>query len=47
MRFLFVSRILQAFTDGGSLLKVVDSKTPEGLNSVFATNLFGHFLLVQ
>ncbi|XP_062515633.1 3-keto-steroid reductase/17-beta-hydroxysteroid dehydrogenase 7-like [Corticium candelabrum] len=43
----YPSRILQAFTDGGSLLKVVDSKTPEGLNSVFATNLFGHFLLVR
>ena len=42
-----LSRIVQAFTDGGSLLKGVDGKTPEGLQTVFATNLFGHFLLVR
>jgi 17beta-estradiol 17-dehydrogenase/3beta-hydroxysteroid 3-dehydrogenase len=43
----YPSRLVQAFTDGGSLLKGVDDKTPEGLQTVFATNLFGHFLLVR
>ena len=35
------------FTTGDGLLKQVDSVTEDGLQNIFATNLFGHFTLVR
>lgn len=31
---------------GGDLLPVTDSQTSDGLQQIFASNLFGHFVLV-
>lgn len=35
------------FQTGYGLLKQVDGITSEGLKEVFATNVFGHFVLVM
>lgn len=35
------------FATGEGILTQKDSVTPDGLQDVFATNLFGHFLLVS
>ena len=35
------------FTTGDGLLKQVDGKTEDGLQTIFTTNLFGHFTLVR
>nr|XP_022340053.1 3-keto-steroid reductase-like isoform X1 [Crassostrea virginica] len=40
-------KMLHMFTTGEGLLLQGDSVTEEGLQQVFATNLFGHFVLVQ
>ncbi|XP_062621070.1 3-keto-steroid reductase/17-beta-hydroxysteroid dehydrogenase 7-like isoform X2 [Saccostrea cucullata] len=40
-------KILHMFTTGEGLLLQTDKITQEGLQQVFATNLFGHFVLVQ
>ncbi|KAJ8314340.1 hypothetical protein KUTeg_008901 [Tegillarca granosa] len=34
-------------TTGHGLLQQTDEDTPEGLKQIFATNLFGHFVLIQ
>ena len=39
--------MLHMFTTGEGLLLQGDSVTEEGLQQVFATNLFGHFVLVS
>ena len=35
------------FTTGDGLLQIVDSTNSDGLKQIFATNLFGHFVLVS
>lgn len=35
------------FSTGEGILTQKDCTTPDGLQEVFATNLFGHFLLVS
>lgn len=35
------------FATGEGILTQKDGVTPDGLQEVFATNLFGHFLLVS
>lgn len=35
------------FATGEGILTQWDGVTPDGLREVFATNLFGHFLLVS
>lgn len=35
------------FSTGGNLLRTVDDSTPEGLRKVFATNVLGHYLMIQ
>lgn len=35
------------FATGDGLLKQEDGTTSDGLAQIFATNLFGHFVLVQ
>uniref|UniRef100_A0A673A8F6 Hydroxysteroid (17-beta) dehydrogenase 7 n=1 Tax=Sphaeramia orbicularis TaxID=375764 RepID=A0A673A8F6_9TELE len=44
---LFSSKIITMFATGEGILTQKDSVTPDGLQEVFATNLFGHFLLVR
>ena len=34
------------FTHGGCFVQVEDTDTPDGLKDIFATNAFGHFVLV-
>lgn len=42
------SRIISMFsTGGGGILTQEDSVTADGLQEIFTTNLFGHFLLVS
>ncbi|XP_065828809.1 3-keto-steroid reductase/17-beta-hydroxysteroid dehydrogenase 7-like isoform X2 [Oscarella lobularis] len=43
----YPSHVLQALVDGGQLLECVDELTEDGLQAIFATNVFGHFLLVK
>ncbi|XP_056015180.1 3-keto-steroid reductase/17-beta-hydroxysteroid dehydrogenase 7-like isoform X2 [Ostrea edulis] len=40
-------KILHMFTTGEGLLLQTDNTTNEGLQQVFATNLFGHYVLVR
>ncbi|KAM4738965.1 3-keto-steroid reductase/17-beta-hydroxysteroid dehydrogenase 7 isoform 2-T2 [Anableps anableps] len=42
-----VSKVITMFATGEGILTQKDSVTPDGLQQVFATNLFGHFLLVR
>ncbi|XP_056271541.1 3-keto-steroid reductase isoform X1 [Pseudoliparis swirei] len=44
---LFSSRVVSMFTTGEGILTQRDGVTPDGLQDVFATNLFGHFLLIR
>uniref|UniRef100_A0A672TFR1 3-keto-steroid reductase/17-beta-hydroxysteroid dehydrogenase 7 n=1 Tax=Sinocyclocheilus grahami TaxID=75366 RepID=A0A672TFR1_SINGR len=44
---LFSSNVVRMFATGEGLLTQEDKVTPNGLQEVFATNLFGHFLLVR
>ncbi|XP_054459346.1 3-keto-steroid reductase [Anoplopoma fimbria] len=44
---LFSSRIISMFATGEGILTQRDCVTPDGLQEVFATNLFGHFLLIR
>ncbi|RVE74026.1 hypothetical protein OJAV_G00037040 [Oryzias javanicus] len=46
-RGLFSSKIITMFATGEGILTQWDGVTPDGLREVFATNLFGHFLLVR
>ncbi|XP_041861781.1 3-keto-steroid reductase [Melanotaenia boesemani] len=44
---LFSSKVINMFATGEGILTQTDCVTPDGLQEVFATNLFGHFLLVR
>ncbi|XP_077440504.1 3-keto-steroid reductase/17-beta-hydroxysteroid dehydrogenase 7-like isoform X1 [Vanacampus margaritifer] len=44
---LFSSSIITMFATGEGILTQKDGVTPDGLQEVFATNLFGHFLLIR
>ncbi|XP_019752289.1 3-keto-steroid reductase-like isoform X2 [Hippocampus comes] len=44
-RGLFSSSVITMFATGEGILTQKDGVTPDGLQEVFATNLFGHFLL--
>ncbi|XP_068175984.1 3-keto-steroid reductase/17-beta-hydroxysteroid dehydrogenase 7 [Antennarius striatus] len=44
---LFSSNIITMFATGEGILTQKDCLTHDGLQSVFATNLFGHFLLIR
>ncbi|KAM8745919.1 3-keto-steroid reductase/17-beta-hydroxysteroid dehydrogenase 7 [Acanthopagrus schlegelii] len=44
---LFSSRVVAMFATAEGILKQKDGITPDGLQEVFATNLFGHFLLIR
>ncbi|XP_019752287.1 3-keto-steroid reductase-like isoform X1 [Hippocampus comes] len=46
-RGLFSSSVITMFATGEGILTQKDGVTPDGLQEVFATNLFGHFLLVR
>uniref|UniRef100_A0A3Q2Q4P2 Hydroxysteroid (17-beta) dehydrogenase 7 n=1 Tax=Fundulus heteroclitus TaxID=8078 RepID=A0A3Q2Q4P2_FUNHE len=41
------SNVITMFATGEGILAQKDAVTPDGLQQVFATNLFGHFLLVR
>lgn len=47
MLILSYRKILHMFSTGEGLLLQRDSLTTEGLQQVFATNLFGHYVLVS
>lgn len=47
MLVLAYRKILHMFSTGEGLLLQRDSLTTEGLQQVFATNLFGHYVLVS
>uniref|UniRef100_UPI0037E9AD3A 3-keto-steroid reductase/17-beta-hydroxysteroid dehydrogenase 7 isoform X2 n=1 Tax=Semicossyphus pulcher TaxID=241346 RepID=UPI0037E9AD3A len=44
---LFSNKIITMFATGEGILTQKDSITSDGLHEVFATNLFGHFLLIR
>nr|XP_020467884.1 3-keto-steroid reductase-like isoform X1 [Monopterus albus] len=44
---VFSSDIITMFATGKGILTQKDSVTPDGLQEVFATNLFGHFILIR
>ncbi|XP_061540120.1 3-keto-steroid reductase/17-beta-hydroxysteroid dehydrogenase 7-like [Phycodurus eques] len=44
---LFSSNIITMFSTGEGILTQKGGVTPDGLQEVFATNLFGHFLLIR
>ncbi|XP_078115477.1 3-keto-steroid reductase/17-beta-hydroxysteroid dehydrogenase 7 isoform X2 [Sander vitreus] len=44
---LFSSHIITMFATGEGILTQKDCVTPDGLQQVFETNLFGHFLLIR
>ncbi|XP_047230292.1 3-keto-steroid reductase isoform X1 [Girardinichthys multiradiatus] len=44
---LFSSNVITMFATGEGILTQKDGVTTDGLQQVFATNLFGHFLLVR
>ncbi|TRY77624.1 hypothetical protein DNTS_005777 [Danionella cerebrum] len=44
---LFSRNVVNMFATGEGLLTQEDKLTPNGLQEIFATNLFGHFLLVK
>ncbi|XP_060890769.1 3-keto-steroid reductase [Labrus mixtus] len=46
-RGLFSSKIIAMFATGEGILTQKDCVTTDGLQDVFATNLFGHFLLIR
>uniref|UniRef100_A0A3B5LW56 3-keto-steroid reductase/17-beta-hydroxysteroid dehydrogenase 7 n=1 Tax=Xiphophorus couchianus TaxID=32473 RepID=A0A3B5LW56_9TELE len=46
-RGLFSSKVITMFATGDGILTQKDGVTPDGLQQVFATNLFGHFLLIR
>lgn len=46
-RGLFSCKVISMFATGEGLLTQTDKVTSDGLQEVFATNLFGHFLLVR
>ncbi|XP_043984992.1 3-keto-steroid reductase isoform X2 [Gambusia affinis] len=46
-RGLFSSKAITMFATGDGILTQKDGVTPDGLQQVFATNLFGHFLLIR
>jgi len=41
------SRFVHMFATGDGLLRQTDGTTDDGLKQIFATNLFGHFILVS
>lgn len=48
IKVTFVCRkMVHMFTTGDGLLVVKDSPTPDGLQKTFATNVFGHYVLVS
>lgn len=44
---LFSSRVITMLATAEGILTQKDSVTPDGLQEVFTTNLFGHFLLIR
>lgn len=44
---MFSSRCIQMFTTGEGLIVQKNGKTADGLMNVFATNLFGHYVLIK
>ncbi|XP_056605625.1 3-keto-steroid reductase [Triplophysa dalaica] len=44
---LFSRNVVRMFATGEGILTQEDKVTPDGLQEVFSTNLFGHFLLVR
>ncbi|XP_047443919.1 3-keto-steroid reductase [Mugil cephalus] len=44
---LFSSNVITMFATAEGILTQRDGVTPDGLGEIFATNLFGHFLLVR
>ncbi|XP_018525860.1 3-keto-steroid reductase [Lates calcarifer] len=44
---LFSSKIITMFATGEGILTQKDGVTSDGLREIFATNLFGHFLLIR
>jgi 17beta-estradiol 17-dehydrogenase/3beta-hydroxysteroid 3-dehydrogenase len=44
---LFSARCIDMFTTGDGLLQQEDGLTSDGLKEIFATNLFGHFILIK
>ncbi|XP_061593806.1 3-keto-steroid reductase [Cololabis saira] len=46
-RGLVSSKIITMFATGEGILTQKDGVTPDGLQDVFATNVFGHFLLIR
>ncbi|KAI4883353.1 hypothetical protein NFI96_011199 [Prochilodus magdalenae] len=44
---LFSSKVVHMFSTGEGLLTQKDGVTSDGLQQVFATNLFGHFILIR
>lgn len=47
MIILLYSQGARILSTGWGVLNHVDGVTPEGLQEVFATNLFGHFVMVR
>ena len=47
LTFILFRNIVHMFTTGEGVLKQVDGVTTDGLQQIFATNLFGHFVLVK
>lgn len=47
MSHFHCSRIITMFATGEGILTQKDRVTADGLQEVFSTNLFGHFLLVS
>lgn len=45
--FLSYRNVVRMFATGEGILTQEDKVTPNGLQEVFATNLFGHFVLVS
>lgn len=41
------SNYVHQFSTGGDFLRYIDHTTPDGLQAVFATNVFGHYLMVK
>eukprot|EP00731_Ephydatia_muelleri_P023887 Em0016g158a len=42
-----LSNYTHLFSTGGDILRIKDDVTPDGLREIFATNVFGHFLLIK
>jgi len=41
------SNLHHVFSTGGDFLQIIDGTTQEGLAQIFATNVFGHFLMIR